>query len=194
MLANALYGNAINHAPVWAWRDANSDRFSRVTTFAVMRDPCERLLSAIRHCLGAPRASPIDRWAGKILQQAGRTVEDMCYAYLLRPLLRYRLSRVVGFRPQSYWITERGRVSVDELFALRPAFDHVIEREPRAADMNVNVIAPSASTIPPKLRRMAYDHYSADCDLFFFSNVARRIEDAAQIIERLRGVATKSTS
>lgn len=160
-LAESLYGHPINHYPVWVWRDADPDRFRKVTTFAVMRDPCERLVSSVRHCLGSPRASIADLSAGQLLKQAGASVIDMCFAYLTDRRLRRRLQRVILFRPQTLWITDDDCCAVDVLFALRTRESS----DPPRLDSgwrNVNQFAPKVDAISPELRSLANKFYHND--------------------------------
>jgi hypothetical protein len=161
-LAEALYGRSINHYPVWVWQDSNPVRFANLITIAVMRDPCERLVSSVRHCLDSPRASIQDLKAGTELRRAGSTVVDMCFAYLTNRRLRQRLRRIVVFRPQAYWLCRNGRYAIDVLFSLRRSSNQSGSSRRESDWSNVNAAAPSAGPIPAELKSLADDFYRSD--------------------------------
>jgi hypothetical protein len=106
-LATLLYGKFINHYPIWVWRMANSQRFDQCAAVTVLREPLERLVSAIRHCIVSVPDSRNDWAAAQILRRAGPSVEEMVENYLGDRRLRLELSHSVMFKSYGFWLAKR---------------------------------------------------------------------------------------
>lgn len=103
-LAVALYGRPVNHYPLRVWRSADPVRFATCRPISVLREPAERLLSAIRHCQSGVRASPADLALGRWLERRHGGTECIFTAYLEDAGLRRRLSRSILFKSTDFWL------------------------------------------------------------------------------------------
>ncbi len=121
-IAQALYGEQIKHATIRYYAKAAPRMLWRTTSFAVLRDPVARFVSAFNYaraggsadnCISAPF---IDRY------MAFQTIDD-ALDHLESAADIYQIDHI--FRPQSWYVTDRaGKVIVDRLFLLEE-FDRV---------------------------------------------------------------------
>jgi hypothetical protein len=117
-LATLLYGHAVNHYPIWVWRMANQRRFEQSAIVTVLREPLDRLGSAIRHCLGGERASQRDLAAGQFFRRNGTSVREMVECYLRDASIRRELSNNLLFKPYGFWLGQRELIPRLRCFAL----------------------------------------------------------------------------
>jgi hypothetical protein len=121
-IAQALYGEQIKHATIRYYAKAAPRLLWRTPSFAVMRDPVARFVSAFNYAqAGGSRHNRIsepfrDRY------MAFATVDD-ALDHLEGATNLYQIDHI--FRPQSWYITDhKGKVIVDRLFLLEE-FDRV---------------------------------------------------------------------
>jgi hypothetical protein len=121
-IAQALYGEQIKHATIRYYAKAASRLLWRTPSFAVMRDPVGRFVSAFNYAQAGGSADNrisapfIDRY------MAFGTIDD-ALDHLEDAADIYQIDHI--FRPQSWYITDRkGKVIVDRLFLL-DEFDRV---------------------------------------------------------------------
>jgi hypothetical protein len=120
-LAEALYGHQINHFSAKVLALSDQERFRNSFSFAILRDPVERFLSAIRHCVSGPRASEADRRIGMELGHLG--TEPLEIAEELSKLSRLKFYRLCGrltvFVPQYHWVSNGTQILVNQVYGLR---------------------------------------------------------------------------
>jgi hypothetical protein len=121
-IAQALYGEQIKHATIRYYAKAAPRLLWRTPSFAVLRDPVARFVSAFNYAqAGGSRHNQIstpfrDRY------MAFETIDD-ALDHLEAATSLYQIDHI--FRPQSWYITDRaGKVIVDRLFLLEE-FDRV---------------------------------------------------------------------
>ncbi len=118
-LAFILYGQSINHYPIWVWRMANKRRFEQCTVVVtVLRDPFDRLVSAVRHCLGGDLASKRDLAAGLMFRRNASSIDEMIECYLQDQRIRDDLSGSLMFKPYRFWLGKREMIPNLRCFAL----------------------------------------------------------------------------
>jgi hypothetical protein len=105
-LATLLYGHSINHYPVWIWREANQDRFIGCKCITVLREPADRLVSVIQHCLNGARASPADLALGNLLRRRCTNIDQMLEFALENINRKGKLRTHLFFRPYKFWLCD----------------------------------------------------------------------------------------
>ncbi|MEM8680605.1 MAG: hypothetical protein AAGF97_14755 [Planctomycetota bacterium] len=184
-LATQLHGSGINHFPWWVWSVVDPKRFEASHKFSIIREPVDRFVSVIRHCLGAPRASAAERLAGDILREHGESITEMCHAFLTSASLRRKLRRVVHFKSQVFWINDGNQPVVDRLFALQPRTGTTDEN--RAHNVNAQIAAPPQ--VPAETRARIYELYADDVALYERVRPQDRVESVFEILPSLEGLA-----
>lgn len=121
-LSHALYGEQIKHATIRYYAKAAPRLLWRTPSFAVLRDPVARFLSAFNYAQAGGCAEKRVAAPFRALYMGFRTVDDaLDHIEAARDI--YAIDHV--FRPQSWYITDRaGTVVVDRLFLLEQ-FDAV---------------------------------------------------------------------
>lgn len=169
------------HYPNWLWQCSNPVRFQGVATLAVMRDPSDRFVSVIRHCLGAPKASKKELAAGDMLRRHGRNLEEICRAYLNNKRLRNALNDIVHFKNQSLWLADEDGNLPNHLFALKPRT--VSSRF--ATDRNVNVLNEGVSDLSGELQAEIRQFVIKDWELYLKIPEDFHITNVAEILKAL---------
>jgi hypothetical protein len=121
-IAQALYGEQIKHATIRYYAKAAPRLLWRTPSFAVLRDPVARFVSAFNYAQAG--GSDHNRVSAPFIDRykAFRTIED-ALDHLEDAADIYRIDHI--FRPQSWYITDRkGSLIVDRLFLLE-RFDQV---------------------------------------------------------------------
>jgi hypothetical protein len=164
-IAHALYGEQIKHATIRYYAKAAPRLLWRTPSFAVLRDPVARFVSAFNYAqAGGSRHNRIsepfrDRY------MAFATVDD-ALDHLERASDLYQIDHI--FRPQSWYITDcKGKVIVDRLFLLEE-FDRVrrflaLRSIPDVPHLNHVEKPPMALTAPQIARIRAF--YARDFEL-----------------------------
>ncbi len=116
-----LYGHTINHVPAKVLNVLDKERYEASTTFSILRQPTDRFISGISHCLNGSRASSQDLALGYRLRKYGS--DPLSIACALVSLPRYRMFMLISpsviFAPQSHFVCDKHlNVLVDHCFAL----------------------------------------------------------------------------
>ena len=115
-IATALYGHRTWHASALFYRSSGLTTLETMESFAILRDPVERFLSAfwfVRNAGGGD--TEVDPFFADDMKAIG-SVDDLLAYLESRPRV-YDLDYVL--RPQAWFVTDRaGRILVDKLFIL----------------------------------------------------------------------------
>lgn len=165
-VSHALYGEQVKHATIRYYRRAAPGLVAAVPSFAIVRDPLARFVSAFRYAraggTGDNQVSAPFRAAYRSL----RTVDE-ALDLLERAPWPYGVDHI--FRPQSWYVTDgAGRLAVDRLVPLErlgAAFADLAPR-PHAPLARINAAAGPSPELSAgqeaRLRRL----YAADFGLF----------------------------
>lgn len=121
-IAQALYGEQIKHATIRYYAKAARRMLWNTTSFAVLRDPIARFLSAFAYAQAG--GSPHNRVSApfRATYMAFGSIDD-ALDHLESARDIYQIDHI--FRPQSWYVTDRhGKVIVDRLFLI-DEFDRV---------------------------------------------------------------------
>jgi hypothetical protein len=115
-VSHALYGEQIKHASIRYYDSVARRMLWNTTSFAVLRDPVRRFLSAFNYAQNGGSAHNGIAAPFRDRYMAFRSVDDALDHIEAAPDI-YQIDHI--FRPQSWYITDRaGKVSVDRLFLL----------------------------------------------------------------------------
>ena len=117
-VAESLFGRSFGHHTAKFYRDLDPEFYQTVPTFAILRDPIDRFISAYYFMMnGGGDAVPLYApWRG-VYDNAFANVDDFIAAHK-RACLNYRKLDYV-MRPQREFVTDdEGKVIVDHLFLL----------------------------------------------------------------------------
>ncbi|MBB5687314.1 sulfotransferase family 2 domain-containing protein [Sphingobium boeckii] len=115
-ISNALYGRQIKHASLRYYESVAPDLLENVPSFAILRDPVQRFLSAYHFGrAGGSRLKPISEpFATRY--RAFRSIDD-ALDHLESAASLYHVDHI--FRPQSWYISRRdGTIAIDRLLML----------------------------------------------------------------------------
>lgn len=185
-LGYELYGQPINHYPLWVWRAANPKAFSSSQCVAVLREPLERLISAIRHCVGGPRASAQDLAIGEQLLSIEGGLDGVVSRYLSDPSLRLRLSRNIMFKGYDYWLTKSIDMANMRCFALVPS-ELRLGPSDQKHFANININVPQIVNVSEEIQLRARDVLRSDYEWYERSE-NEVVSDVRDILPRLHRV------
>ena len=115
-ISAAMYGQQIKHATIRYYRRAAPRLLRRTTSFAVLRDPIERFISAFHYAQAGGSADNRVAAPFRDTYMAFRTIDDALDHLEAAPSV-YAIDHI--FRPQSWYISDRaGKVVVDRLFLM----------------------------------------------------------------------------
>lgn len=180
-LAHALYGQAINHYPIQIWRLADPNRFSETLFVAVLRDPAERLVSAIRHCLGAPRASKRDVRLGDFFRSFSSNTEELLQLYLTDASVRNYCASNIMFKPFEFWLGKPANVQNLRVFKLEKGVDG--RKIPNS--LNVNLSNNYLSNLPKEIEEKALEVLRGDYD-WYTHEVVLPVGDAIETLTQIK--------
>ncbi|ALG91047.1 MULTISPECIES: sulfotransferase family 2 domain-containing protein [Actibacterium] len=101
------------HAPAIGWRSRDVERFERLFTFSLMRDPTDRFFSAFYYLKTGALTDKDNAFAARYLS-AFDTPDALLTAMARNPFLRARIMSWVHFTPQAWYLTDRqSKVIVD---------------------------------------------------------------------------------
>lgn len=121
-IAQALYGEQIKHATIRYYQKAARRMLWHTTSFAVLRDPVARFVSAFSYAQAGGSADNRISEPFRATYMAFRSIDD-ALDHMENAADIYQIDHV--FRPQSWYVTDRGgKVIVDRLFLLEE-FDRV---------------------------------------------------------------------
>ncbi|NIJ32774.1 sulfotransferase family 2 domain-containing protein [Sphingomonas oligoaromativorans] len=115
-ISQALYGTQVKHLSIRLGRRMEGGRLARLPSFAVLRDPAARFLSAYRY--GLAGGSAINQVAEnfRALYRGFRSVDE-ALDHVEQARSPYAVDHI--YRPQSWYVTDaRGRIAVDQLLTL----------------------------------------------------------------------------
>lgn len=164
-IAQALYGDQIKHATIRYYTVSAPRMMWNTTSFAVLRDPVARFVSAFGYAQAGGSAD--NRIAAPFRDQyrAFRTIDD-AIDHVANAADIYQIDHV--FRPQAWYIVDRtGKIAVDRLFLLEE-FDRVrrfLALRDIAEIPHLNhVVAAPASLTTDQVGRIR-DLYARDCEI-----------------------------
>jgi hypothetical protein len=115
-ISQALYGTQVKHLSIRLGRRMEGGRLARLPSFAVLRDPRERFLSAYRYGLAGGSASNQVAESFHALYRSFRSVDD-ALDHVEQAQSPYAVDHI--YRPQSWYVTDAGGcVAVDQLLTL----------------------------------------------------------------------------
>jgi len=115
-ISAALYGNQIKHASIRFYRHVDPVLLDEAFSFAVLRDPAERFLSAYRYACagGSPNNDVAEHFRERY--RAFRSIDD-ALDHITRASSPYAVDHI--FRPQRWYITDRaGQIAIDQLVTM----------------------------------------------------------------------------
>ncbi len=115
-ISQALYGTQVKHLSIRLGRRMGGGRLAGLPSFAVLRDPAARFLSAYRYGLAGGSASNEVAEGFRSLYRSFRSIDD-ALDHVERAASPYAVDHI--YRPQSWYVTDAaGRVAVDRLLTL----------------------------------------------------------------------------
>lgn len=123
-VAHMLGYNGFNHFPAFAFFHTDRPRFKSAISFSVMRNPIDRLRSAVLHLAQSGMATEYEHSLAKALQLSEQNIDVILERVLNSRSLRKRLfastqAGLSGFTvAQSDWICWNDRVLIDRLFSI----------------------------------------------------------------------------
>lgn len=179
-VAQELYGQTINHYPVSIWQMGDPERFLNARVFAILRDPTERLISAIRHCISGPRASQRDLQLGRYLKSFAPNTLGMLEAYLDSGSLRRVCASNIMFKSYDFWLGTPGEFEGLQVFKLQVGGAN----QSSSSRQNVNLAENNITDLPEHLAEKARHILKADYDWFDQKGVDS-VKDATDSIAML---------
>ncbi len=112
-VSDALYGGQVKHGSIRWLRHVDGGRLAGLPSFAVLREPMERFLSAYRYGRAGGGANNDVADPFRALYQGFRSIDD-ALDHVEQASNPYQVDHI--FRPQHWYITDRlGRIAVDRL-------------------------------------------------------------------------------
>ena len=163
--ARVVYGREVNHYPAFVFAIADPERWRRQPPIAFLRDPAERMLSAIAHHFGSPRMSEADRRRARRLRRFGDDPETIATGILAGGSLPGWLRGTLLFRPQHRWIESRGARLVEDLRPIS-ALDATLRELGFTPAVHNRTERRHDRPIDPSLRRRIEAAYPKDAELW----------------------------
>jgi len=133
-VGRALYGETVQHASIRYYQMAAPALVASVPTFAIVRDPVERFLSAYAYACAGGTADNAVSEPFRSIYRGFRSVDD-ALDHLEAANWPYGVDHI--FRPQSWYVmNEDGVLGVDHLIPLRDM------------DRALKILAPWAAALP----------------------------------------------
>lgn len=114
-VCQAIYGTntLFGHAPASGWQHFSPERFERLFSFSLMREPTDRFGSAFYYLRNGALTDK-DNAFGQRTLGAFETPDALLVAMARNPILRAKVMSWVHFTPQAWYLTDRaGQVIVD---------------------------------------------------------------------------------
>ena len=112
-ISHAVYGKQMKHASIRLLRHVAHGRLANLPSFAVLRDPADRFLSAYRYARAGGSAVNDVAEPFRRLYRGFGSIDD-AMDHIERAVDIYQIDHI--FRPQHWYITDRlGRIAVDGL-------------------------------------------------------------------------------
>lgn len=193
-ISQALYGTQIKHLSIRLARRLGGGRLAGLPSFAVLRDPAARFLSAYRYALAGGSTVNDVAEPFRTLYCDFSSIDD-ALDHVEQAASPYAIDHI--FRPQSWYVTDAdGRIAVDHLLTMDdiPALPRLVPGFPDRAvpclNSSLAVETPLTARQQGRLRRL----YAAD--FLLWENAVTRSQPAAGAREesvapsRLRQPAT----
>lgn len=163
-VSQALYGAPVQHATIRYYQTVAPELVAAVPTFAVVRDPISRFLSAFAYAQSGGSGAFQVSEPFRSTYAAFQTV-DAVLDHLEAAAWPYGVDHI--FRPQSWYVTDaRGALAVDHLIPLTeldPALKALAPQAPAIARVNLSS-SPKAALSPRQAWRVRY-LYASDLAL-----------------------------
>lgn len=179
-ISRSLFGSFINHYPLRLYQVDDPGRLQRMRSFAVMRDPALRFMSAIHHHLYGDDLSTPDHCLKKTMLAISDDPFVIARRFFTDSLLRCRMRSSLHFVPQYQWIDYRGRIAVDFLYGLAPHrkyVEHVVDF--RMANVGSRMV--EKACIPSDLVALIEQYYARDTSLYRSIPASRILQDAREL-------------
>lgn len=164
-ISHALYGMPVHHASIRLHRRLLGPRHRHLPSFAVLRDPIERFLSAYRYgragggCNEIAEAFAAQYRAFQSIDQALDHVEQASSPYQVDHI----------YRPQNWYLTDdAGRIAVDRLLTMDdiPNLPDMVPGFPRHRLPYLNRSAPIDLALSASQRHRLHELYAQDFELW----------------------------
>jgi hypothetical protein len=115
-ISHAVYGEQMKHASIRLLHHVAHGKLANLPSFAVLRDPADRFLSAYRYARAGGSAVNDVAEPFRRLYRGFGSIDDAIY-HIERAVDIYQIDHI--FRPQHWYITDRlGRIAVDRLLRI----------------------------------------------------------------------------
>jgi hypothetical protein len=165
-ISQALYGEQIKHLSIRLCRRMAGGRLADLPSFAVLREPTERFLSAYRY--GRAGGSPSNSVAESFFAQYRdfRSIDD-ALDHVEQAIGPYAVDHI--YRPQSWYVTDAmGRIAVDRLLRMEDIarLPLLVPGFPKRAVPRLNRSAPSDILLTRAQRSRLHRLYEPDYTLW----------------------------
>ncbi|NNM77741.1 sulfotransferase family 2 domain-containing protein [Sphingomonas sp. ID1715] len=162
-VSSALYARQVKHSTVRYYQRVAPDLIAQLRSFAVLRDPIERFLSAYHYARAGGSADNRVSLPFRRDYRAFESIED-ALDHIERAELPYGVDHI--FRPQSWYILDAsGKVAVDDLLLMGDVSAYLAQRTGRPLPWvncgDGSFEAPTSAQVD-RLRRL----YRRDFELF----------------------------
>ncbi len=128
-VCQAIYGTKalFGHAPASGWRTFDPERFGRLFTFSLMREPSDRFFSAFYFLRNGALTEKDNAFGQRVIKPFDNP-DALLIAMKRNPVLRARVMSWVHFTPQTWYLTDRaGQVIVDYIGRVETFDDSMAE-------------------------------------------------------------------
>ena len=151
-VAKAIYGKETRHYPAFLYRLVNQERFNQYFTFAIVRNPWDRLVSAFHYLKQGGKTETDRMWALENLSEF-----EGFDSFVRNWVTPNNIMKRIHFWPQSYFICDReSRVMVDYVGRLETIQDDFLNITERIG------IGSELRSENPSMHRHYLDYYTKE--------------------------------
>lgn len=177
-VSDAIYGEPVDHSSIRYYQKARPDLVDALPSFAVLRDPVDRFISAYNYGrVGGTRNNRISK-PFNARYAAFRSIDD-ALDHVEGARRPYDVDHI--FRPQSWYVTDRhGHVAVTKLL-LFSEIGRIAEFFPNTSVRpldHLNRVPTTEHLMTPRQIERVRAHYAQDYELIEAALAARRITAA----------------
>lgn len=172
-VCHAIYGTdeLFDHAPASGWQHFNPERFKRLFSFSLMREPADRFGSAFYYLRNVALTDKDNAFGRRVLA-AFNTPDALLVAMARDRILRAKVMSWVHFTPQAWYLTDRaGQVIVDYIGRVETFDDSMDEIAARIGKSYTPIHSnaskrPKSLDLSPPARSMLERLYAEDFALY----------------------------